>query len=412
MDRIIFHIDVNSAYLSWEAAYDMSHGISLDYRTIPSIVGGDPETRHGIVLAKSIPAKKYGVQTGESIYSALNKYPDLLIIPPHYDRYVRASDATVALISEYSEKIQRYSIDEVFVDMGYFEKDYMEVAKIISSRIERELGFTVNIGMGNNKLMAKMASDFEKPNKIHSLFQNEIKEKLWPLDVGDLFMVGRRTKAKLNSRGIKTIGDLANVDRDYMRKWLKKPGLQILDFANGIENSEVKVLEPDRKSVGNSTTTAFDVDNYLEAERFILGISEMVGFRLRSENLCGQVIRVSVKDSQFIRHSKQKKIYTPTDSTNKIFHTAMELFNKIWNGESLRQFSISVSELYSNSAIQLSFFESYNKKEKSINNKVDEIRDRYGNSSIKRCTFLHSGIAPVIGGVEEDLDYPMMKSEL
>ena len=412
MDRLIFHIDVNSAYLSWEAAYALSHGETLDYRTIPSIVGGDQEKRHGIVLAKSIPSKKFGIQTGESIFSARTKCPDLLIIPPNYARYVRASDAMVKVIREYSNLVQRYSVDEVFVDMTHAKENYMKVAQEISTRIKEELGFTVNIGIGTNKLMAKMASDFEKPDKIHTLFHDEIETKFWPLDVGDLYMVGRRTKAKLNRRGIKTIGDLARLEPDYILGWLKKPGLMIWNYANGIEGSDVKASEDVVKSVGNSTTTAFDVDNLLEAKRFILGLCETVGMRLRKIDMCGSVISVSIKNFDFMYKSHQRKIYCPTDNTNRIYEEAINLFEEMWDGSPIRLFSVSISDLSHNSKMQLSMFEVFDEKGRSLDESVDKIRDMYGYRIVERSTFLHSGIDPIIGGVMEERDYPMMKSEL
>lgn len=412
MEKLIFHIDVNSAYLSWEAAYALSHGETLDYRTIPSIVGGDQEKRHGIVLAKSIPSKKFGIQTGESIFSARTKCPDLFIVPPHYDRYIRASDSMVKLIKEYSNLVQRYSVDEVFVDMTHAQNNYMKVAKEISTRIKEELGFTVNIGIGPNKLLAKMASDFEKPDKIHTLFYEDLERKFWPLDVGDLYMVGRRTKAKLNKRGIKTIGDLAQLEPEYILGWLKKPGLMIWNYANGIEDSDVKAYEDVAKSVGNSTTTAFDVETEIEARRFLLGLCETVGMRLRKINMCGSVISVSIKNFDFMYKSHQRKIYCPTDNTNRIYEEAVNLFTEMWDKSPIRLFSVSVSDLTENSKMQLSMFEEFDEKGKNLDESVDKIRDMYGYRMVERSTFLHSGIDPIIGGVIEEKDYPMMKSEL
>jgi Nucleotidyltransferase/DNA polymerase involved in DNA repair len=249
-DKIVFHIDVNSAYLSWEAAYNLQMGSTLDLREVPSIVGGDQEKRHGIVLAKSIPAKKYGIRTGESVYSALEKCPQLIVVEPHYERYMKASKAMVDFLSDYSPNIQRYSIDEVFLDYSHGNLPYMQAANKMKEGIKKELGFTVNIGIGPNKLLAKMASDFTKPDRIHTLFYNEIAEKMWPLPVEDLFMIGHRTKKKLNSRGIFTIGELAHLDKNYIYSWLKKPGLLIWEYANGIENSDVKSDKSKVKSIG------------------------------------------------------------------------------------------------------------------------------------------------------------------
>ncbi len=173
--RTIFHIDVNSAYLSWEASYALQHGSPIDLRTIPSIVGGNQSKRHGIVLAKSIPAKAFNILTGETVYSAFQKCPELVMISPNYERYIKASDAMVSLVKEYSPDIQRYSIDEVFLDYSNGHDHWLDTAYIIKDRIEKELGFTVNIGIGGNKLLAKMASDFKKPNNVHTLFSYEMR---------------------------------------------------------------------------------------------------------------------------------------------------------------------------------------------------------------------------------------------
>ncbi|HEY8362540.1 MAG TPA: DNA polymerase IV [Tissierellaceae bacterium] len=411
-ERVIFHIDVNSAYLSWEAVYRLQHGEKVDLREIPSVVGGDSTKRHGIVLSKSIPAKKYNIATGETIYSALQKCPNLVVVQPNFELYLNASNALIELLSEYSSKIQRYSIDEAFLDYTDGEKHWEDAAYEIKERIKRELGFTVNIGVGPNKLLAKMASDFEKPDKIHTLFKDEIKDKMWPLPVEDLFMVGPRTKAKLNKRGIFTIGDLANLNRDYIYSWLKKPGLLIWEYANGIDNSIVRSEPLPVKSIGNSTTTAFDVDNRKEAHMILLALSEKVSMRIRAINRVAYVVSVGVKNSNFFSYSKQMKLDMPTDSTNTIYETAKKLFDEMWQGEPLRLLSVSLSELLDNNFYQLSFFEDENIKEKLFDRTVDNIRGRFGQKSIFRSCFLHSGIDPLIGGVTIEEEYPMMSSKI
>ncbi|NLC03156.1 MAG: DNA polymerase IV [Tissierellia bacterium] len=409
--RIIFHIDVNSAYLSWEASYALQHGAEIDLRTIPSIVGGDQSKRHGIVLAKSIPAKKFNIITGETVYSAYQKCPELIMVSPNYERYIKASDAMVSLIQEYSPYIQRYSIDEVFVDYSNSNHHWLDTAYEIKDKIEKELGFTVNIGIGENKLLAKIASDFKKPNNVHTLFPYEIKDKMWPLPVGDLFMVGSRTKAKLNGRGIFTIGELAALDREYIYSWLKKPGLLIWEYANGIENSMVRNNPIPVKSVGNSTTTSFDVDNRHEAHMILLAISEMIGMRVRDIEQNGSVISVSITNGDFYSYSHQRKLDIPTSSTNLIYKTAKKLFDEMWKGESLRRFSINISELSSNDFFQLSVLENYNKKQEILDKTIDELRYRFGYESVIRSCFLHSGIKPLIGGVVMEDEYPMMSSK-
>lgn len=412
MNRIIFHVDVNSAYLSWEAAYRLQHGAEIDLRDIPSIVGGDQEKRHGIVLAKSIPAKKFNITTGESVYSALQKCPELVMVPPNYERYVNASNAMIDILNQYSPKIQRYSIDEAFLDYSNMDKHYLDTAYEIKERIKKELGFTVNVGIGSNKLLAKVASDFKKPDNIHTLFPDEIETKMWPLPVEDLFMVGSRTKVRLNGRGIFTIRDLATLDKDYIYSWLKKPGLMIWDYANGIENSEVAKGSVPVKSVGNSTTTSFDVDNKNEAYKVLLAISEMIGMRARDLEMCGSVVSVGLKNAHFYHYSHQRKLDIPTDSTNTIFRTAKRLFDEMWTGEPLRHLSISLSSLSSNDFFQLSLMEKYNKKEEILDRTIDKLRFKYGYNSVIRSCFLHSGISPIIGGVIAEEEYPMMSSIL
>lgn len=411
-NRIIFHIDVNSAYLSWEAVYRLQHGAKIDLREIPSIVGGDSKKRHGIVLARSIPAKKYNISTGETVYSALQKCPHLIVVPPNFERYLNASNALIDLLREYSSKIQRYSIDEAFLDYTDGDKPWREAAYEIKDRVKNELGFTVNIGIGPNKLLAKMASDFKKPDMIHTLFKDEIKDKMWPLPVEELFMVGPKTKAKLNKRGIFTIGDLTNLDRNYIYSWLKKPGLLIWEYANGIDNSKVRSEPLPVKSVGNSTTTSFDVDNRREAHMILLALSEKVSMRIRAIKRTAYVVSVGVKNSNFFSYSKQMKLDVPTDSTNTIYETAKKLFDEMWQGEPLRQLSVSLSDLLDNNFYQLSFFERDDRKEKLFDKAIDKIRDKFGQESVFRSCFLHSGINPLIGGVILEEEYPMMSSKI
>lgn len=259
--RIIFHIDVNSAYLSWTAVKQLQYGENeIDIRLIPSIIGGDGEARHGIVLAKSIPAKKYNIQTGESIAEALTKCSNLKIYQPDYNLYIRCSNAMVEMLNDYSSIIQRYSIDEVFMDVSHFKDKYMEKAYEIKLRIKEELGFSVNIGISHNKLLAKMVSDFKEKDSVHTLFENEIKDKMWPLKVRDLFMVGKATEAKLFKLNINTIGELAKYNLEFLKPIFKSYANIIHNYANGIESSEVRTSNYiDIKGVGNSTTTSMDI---------------------------------------------------------------------------------------------------------------------------------------------------------
>lgn len=414
--RIIMHIDANSAYLSWIAVYRLQHGDSLDLRTVPSVVGGNPETRHGIVLAKSIPAKKFGVQTGESIFSAHAKCPDLVIVPPNYQLFMQCSSALGDLLRQYSSIIEQYSIDEYFLDythsIGLFG-DPVKAAHLIKDRIKTELGFTVNIGVSSNKLLAKMAGELKKPDMVHTLFPDEIPAKMWPLPVEELFMIGSATAKKLKSRLIYTIGDLANSDPRDIKLFLKTLGMLVWNYANGYDLSPVR--ENRRiviKGIGNSSTIAFDIDDRETAHLALLSLTETVGARLRQAEYCAQVISVSLRTNEFYSCSHQKKIHTRTDCTNTIHAVVCELFNELWQGQQIRHLGVRVSELSTNDFVQLSLFQKAIEKQSALDRVVDNIRSRFGSRSIIRSSFLHSSLSPMTGGTVADEEYPMMSSLL
>ncbi len=254
--RVIFYVDVNSAFLSWEACYRIHHlGGKQDLQEIVSAVGGDQEKRHGIILAKSIPAKKFHIQTGETVVSAKEKCPDLILVPPNYDLYNRSSKALLKLLGEYTDKIEQYSIDEAFLDMTGCCDDPEKTAHEIKDRVRAELGFTVNIGISENKLLAKMASDFTKPDRVHTLWKSEISEKMWLLPVSELFYVGHASLNKLRKLGIHTIGELAAIDPGILQAHMKSQGLLIWQYANGIDDSKLIDTPPPAKGYGNSLTT-------------------------------------------------------------------------------------------------------------------------------------------------------------
>lgn len=406
----IFHIDVNSAYLSWEAAYRLQKGASVDLRDIPSAVGGDKDKRRGIVLAKSIPAKAFDIKTGEPLGSALDKCPQLEVVPANFERYLIASQALMDLVEGYSPLVQRFSVDEMFLDYEG-RMDPVLYADMIRKDVKKTLGFTVNIGIGDNKLLAKMASDFIKPDMTHTLYKEEIPSKMWPLYIRDLFMIGSRTEAKLLSRGIETIGDLARLSPDYIYRWLKKPGLTIWEYANGLESSPVDPSSSPVKSIGNSTTTPFDVETEKEALMFILALSEMVGLRLRALGLKAQRVSLSIKYKDFTSFSTQRKTFSPMESTSSIYEEAKDLFQGFWNKDPLRQLGVRVSSLVTSDSWQMSLF-SKEEDPVELSRTIDGIRQEYGLGSIYRSSFLNSGIAPIIGGTQEDLDYPVMTSRL
>jgi len=415
-NRLIYHIDVNSAYLSWEAAYRMQQGYKIDLRDIPSVIGGNEENRHGIVLAASIPAKKLGVKTGETLFSAREKCRNLVVIPPKYSLYMKCSNALFEILNEYSPFIQRFSCDENFVDFSNMKNlypDYMVLAEDIRSRVKNELGFTVNIGISSNKLLAKVASDFQKPDRIHTLFPWEIKEKMWPLDAGDLFMVGKATLEKLHKKNIFSIGDLAKYDLNLLKHSLKSHGNLIWNYANGIDNSEVRVGQHiNMKGIGNSTTLPRDINDKETLHLIILSLAEMVGSRIRKSKNCCSVISVSIRRSDFFNYSHQKRLFSPTDSTEKISKIACELFDERWSGEAVRHLGIHVTDLCSNEFYQYGLFDDRDiDKVRALDKTIDEIRNKYGSKAIVRSAFLHSEIKSISGGIGEE-DYPMMSSIL
>lgn len=406
MSSIIYHVDVNSAYLSWSAIYLKYHlGELRDLREIPSAVGGDQSKRHGIILAKSIPAKKFNIKTGETISEALAKCPQLVLVPPNYELYERCSKAFMSILREFSPAVEQYSIDEAYLDMtnmqSLYNEDPEETANIIRDRIERELGFTVNIGISQNKLLAKMASDFKKPNMVHTLFLNEIKEKMWHLPVSDLFFVGSATTKKLLKLGIKTIGELATSDPYMLKMHLKKHGELIWGFANGIDVSAVQSIQPPNKGYGNSTTIPFDVYDPGVAKMVLLSLAETVSTRLRKDNVKAEIVAVGIKDFEFNYISHQSILENPTNITREIHHAACLLFDECWNGSTIRHLGIHTSRIRNQEAVrQINMFDEidYEKLER-LDNAVDKIRGKYGRDSLKRAVFVNSKMNHMFGGV-------------
>ncbi|KEZ89861.1 DNA polymerase thumb domain-containing protein [Lacrimispora celerecrescens] len=408
MNNVIFHIDVNSAFLSWEAVYRIHHlGGNLDLRDIPSAVGGDITKRHGIILAKSIPAKKYQIKTGESVNEALRKCPDLVLVPPNYNLYQKSSSAFIQILKQYSPVVEQYSIDEAYMDMTGTEVLYgdpYKAANDIKERIHKELGFTVNIGVSNNKVLAKMASDFKKPDKVHTLWLSEIKEKMWPLPVTELFFVGRATFRKLRNLGIKTIGELAQTDLSIIKSHFGKYGEVIWSFANGIDVSAVEPAPPPNKGYGNSTTTAFDLVDAGTAKLVLLSLAETVSARLRDDNVKIRVVSVGIKDYNFVYYGHQKTLDTPTNITNEIYEAACKIFDEMWDKIPIRHLGIHTSHVTTEDSRQLNIFDKvdYEKLER-LDKAVDEIRMRFGMDSIKRASFLNDkAVDHMSGGISRE----------
>ena len=384
MERQILHVDVNNAFLSWTAISMLKKGSNLDIRTIPAIIGGDESKRRGIVLAKSPIAKELGIKTAEPIYFAKQKCPDLQIFPSDFTIYRHYSNLLYQLLLEYTEKVERFSIDECFLDMTDYlgNRTIFDVAKEISQRVKKEFGFTVNIGIATNKLLAKMASDFQKPDKIHTLFPQEIPTKMWVLPVSELFMVGKKTIPKLERMGIRTIGDLAKQDKTILIHKFGKFGKVMWEYANGIDASEVISQEEEPKGIGNSITLPKDIQNIEELSEVLLALSEQVAFRLRKQNKRAYVVNVQLKTKDFISYSHQKKLEVPTDSTKTIGNVAKALLQESYKGEPIRLIGVRVDNLCSKKEIQLSLFDTNKEKQEKLDQTIDKLKEKYGYNTI------------------------------
>lgn len=397
MKRIIFHIDVNSAFLSWEATYRIRElGETEDLRQIASVVGGSEESRHGIVLAKSELAKKHGVTTGEPLVDARRKCPGLVTVPSNFPVYVKYSAAMMKILEDYTPDVEQYSIDESFLDMTGTQNLFgppIEVAHKIKDRIYKELGFTVNVGISTNKLLAKMASDFKKPNLVHTLFPEEVPTKMWPLPVSDLFFVGRQTTKRLHGLGIFTIGDLAKTDKKVIHDNLKGHGDIIWEFANGIGDSMEDVANkhrtPANKGYSNETTLAFDVTDATLAKEILLSLTETVSTRVRADKSFVSVVSVYFVDNEFRHASKQMTLPSATNVTNELYHHVCKLFDQLWNGQPIRLLGVQTSKATTEHHRQYSLFENQNvEKLSKLDSAIDKIRHKYGDDSIKRATLL------------------------
>lgn len=415
-NRRIIHCDANSAYLSWTAAHMIFNGSKIDLREIPSVIGGSEKSRHGIVLAKSIPAKKYGINTGMPLVEVRELCPSVTIVPPNYHLYMKCSNAMMDILREYGP-IQVFSIDEAFVDLTGSEQllgDPLTVAYEINERIHNELGFTVNVGLGVNKLSAKMGGELRKPNVVDSLWPHEIEEKLWPLPVGELFMVGRSTEKKLKGLGINTIGQLANANPKVLYQHLKSHGTLVYNYANGIDYSPIRKSNHEvMKSIGNGTTSRFDVSTIHDASLIIMSLTESVAMRLRTAAFMARLVTISITYTDFRSITHQRKLPYSIDSTNEIFEIALDLFKESWTGKEVRKFGVRVGALHSNDFHQLYLYDNIDSriKNKKVDDAIDTIRNKYGSKSVHRASFLHSGISSMSGGVNAD-DYPLMTSIL
>lgn len=408
--RVIFHVDANSAFLSWSAAYRVNVlGESTDLRQIPSVVAGDKASRHSIILAKSLPAKKYGIHTGEPLFQALEKCPDLVVVPPDYPLYVEASRHFVEILRQFSPVVEQYSIDEAWVDMTGTRRLYGDprlAAEQMRERIWNELGFTVNIGISSNKILAKMAGDFEKPNKVHTLYPEEMESKFWPLPVRDLFLVGAATEKKLKYMGIYTIGQLANADEKLLKKRLGKHGLTIWHFANG-RNADLVVPEPaENKGYGNSVTTAQDITDKEAGHQVLLSLCETVAMRMRRDGKCGSCVAIHLRTSEFEHCSHQMTLRGATNLTEELFGYACKIFDEAWDTTvPLRQLGIQVTRLSNEPYQQYDLFSGVSpiqyERKLRLDETVDALRDKYGEDIIRRAKFAQDPGGHMTGGLDK-----------
>ena len=409
-ERVIFHVDANSAFLSWSAAYRVKVlGEEVDLREIPAVIAGDKESRKGIILAKSTPAKKFGIQTGEPVFQALEKCPELVVVPPDYELYVEASRHFVEILRQFSPLVEQYSIDEAWVDMTGTQRIYGDprlAAEKMRERIWQELGFTVNVGISTNKILAKMAGDLEKPNKVLTLYPDEMEKKLWPLPVRDLFLVGAATERKLNMLGIYTIGDLANTDVHILRKRLGKPGETIWHFANGRNADMVMPVPAENKGYSNATTTAQDVVSRDVAQRVLLSLCETVAMRMRKDGKSGSCVTIQLRTADFHHSSHQLQLHGATNITAELFKAACRAFDEAWDGQTpLRQLGVQVTKLAREPYQQYDLFSGltparYERKLR-LDEAVDSLRDKFGEDIIRRAKFAKEPDAHMAGGLSK-----------
>ena len=397
MASIIFHIDVNSAYLSWTAVEQLKNGAKVDLREIPAIIGGDQKSRHGVVLAKSPAAKRYGIRTGEPVANAFRKCPNLVTAPPDHKMYREKSRLMMDYLRTFTKEIEQVSVDECYMDFTSIAGRYnspIDGALEIKDGIKERFGFTVNIGISTNKLLAKMASDFEKPDRIHTLFPEEIQEKMWPLPIGELYMAGRSSVEVLKKLEINTIGDLAQAELKLITLHLKSHGKMLWEFANGI-GTDVVQSEPDEaKGIGNSTTLPEDAATYEEVCPVFERLAESVGGRLKKAGKKAGMVSMEIRYHDFRNVSHQTQLERPSNDPAVLYKTACGLFREIWSGEPVRLLGIRTSKLADEAEpVQLSIFDielpkEPDEKHKKLNRALDELNSRYGKGAVIRASMM------------------------
>lgn len=386
------HIDVNNAFLSWTAVDLLNKGSKYDIRNSYAVIGGDPKARKGIVLAKSTPCKRLGIKSAETLYSAKKKCKVLKVYEPNYKLYSLMSHKLFNLLSKYSPDIEIASIDECYLDYGKVKNLYgneLDFAYKLKDEIKNTLGFTVNIGIANNKLCAKMASDFTKPDKVHTLFNNEIKDKMYPLPIGDLFGIGKKTNEKLMNLGINTIGDLANYDSNKLSKYFKNQASNMIEWAKGIDYSDVISEKYIPDSISNEITLTSDISDKDKLYPYLLNLADSVGIRLRKQKKYASVICVVLKDNYFRRTSHQRKLKNATNITSEIYGVSKEILNEMEFNE-VRLIGIRLDKLVDNLTYQGSLFDDNNFKDKEkIETTLDNLKQKFGNKVINKASLIN-----------------------
>lgn len=386
MDRTILHVDMNNFYASVECLYDPS------LRGKPVAVGGDEARRHGIVLAKNELAKKCGITTGENLWQARIKCPELIVIHPHFERYSKFSQLAREIYADYSDRIEPFGLDEAWIDTTnvYGLGDGVTVANEIRERIKAELGLTVSVGVSYNKIFAKLGSDYKKPDAVTEFTKGNYKELVWPLPMENLLYVGRATTKKLRGYGLRTIGDIANTDPELLHSWLGKAGYMLHTFANGYDISPVAKAgeKPEIKSIGNSTTTPRDIKDESDAKIIFYMLCECVAERLRKKGFAATTIQISLRDKELFSFERQLKLEMPTSATSEIHRAAMELLHKNYSfSRPLRSVGIRAADLVpAGCSLQLSMFDNFRHRERTerLERAVDDIRRKYGRDMISR----------------------------
>ena len=410
MERVILHCDANAFYASVECLYTPS------IRHRPVAVCGSVEERHGIVLTKNQIAKQFGVQTGEAIWQARQKCPDLICVPPDYALYIRFSQRMRRVYEEYSDRVESFGLDEAWIDLtnpGLTIRDGERIAHEIRLRVKRELGITVSVGVSFNKVFAKLGSDMKKPDAVTVISQDSFRDMVWPLPVGDLLFVGPATRRKLADMNVRTIGDLARFDAECLRARLGKPGLMLNAYAAGLDRSPVMRADLRRaiQSVGNSATPPHDLETPADARCLYYLLAESVAARLRQEGLRARCVSISARNTELVTRSCQQMLPRATSLTGEIAQAAMRLFDgRFSDGFPYRSAGLSCSALTPDDApAQLDFLgdEARRIKTERLESAIDGLRRRFGHQIVRRAVVLTDGQYAQINPKEEHTVHPV-----